>query len=197
MSTPELTQYIQSELERGVNRDAIMQTLLDTGWSQEQINEAFASTQEARAPQPGEQAETKKKGMSGWVKALIALGVLVVLAPVTVIALVVFMSLGTARDRGIDAMVMSNIDQLRNETEIYASENNDSYLGACDSAALLEIFSSINEQSTANCFDSETAWAASATLNDGIFYCADRTGFTGKTAIELASGSTTCPAPIE
>jgi uncharacterized protein Smg (DUF494 family) len=45
MVTPELQNYVQTELARGVQKDVVMQTLLANGWPQEDVESACNSLQ--------------------------------------------------------------------------------------------------------------------------------------------------------
>jgi hypothetical protein len=43
MSNPQLTQYIQTQRAAGVSDDVIRQVLLNSGWLQGDVDEAFSS----------------------------------------------------------------------------------------------------------------------------------------------------------
>ncbi len=49
MNTPELQTYIKQQLEAGITKDAIKQTLIEKQWSEQDINNAFAAMEN---PQP-------------------------------------------------------------------------------------------------------------------------------------------------
>jgi len=59
---------------------------------------------------------------------------LVVIAIIGILSAVVLASLNTARNKGADAAIKSNIDNARAAAELYYDNNSNSYLGVCGAA---------------------------------------------------------------
>ena len=96
---------------------------------------------------------------------------LVVIAIIGILASVVLASLNSARDKGTDAAIKANLNNMRAEAEIVFDDTG-SYATVCTVAA---------EQVTAAgavCADTATAWAAAADLSSasGDAFCVDSTG---------------------
>ncbi len=56
---------------------------------------------------------------------------LVVIAIIGILAAIILASLATARSKGVDAGVKSDMDSVRSQMELYASSNANSYTGGC------------------------------------------------------------------
>ena len=67
-------------------------------------------------------------------KGFTLIELLVVIAIIGLLAAVVLSSLGTARNKGIDATVQTQVSSIRSQAELYASSNGNSYIGVCDAA---------------------------------------------------------------
>jgi hypothetical protein len=52
MVTPELQNYVQTELARGVQKEVLMQTLIANGWPQEDVEAACDSPSQLESPAP-------------------------------------------------------------------------------------------------------------------------------------------------
>ena len=122
---------------------------------------------------------------------------LVVIAIIGILSAVVLASLNTARNKGADASIKSNLDGTRSQSELYFDANATSYLNICTSvsvagvksvydqvfsAAIADGFSGFSRNLGGNanrvvCNDSDTAWAAQAPLKAGTYYCIDSTGY--------------------
>ncbi|HVM73904.1 MAG TPA: type II secretion system protein [Candidatus Paceibacterota bacterium] len=56
---------------------------------------------------------------------------LVVIAIIGILASIILASLGTARSKGIDSGIKSDLGSVRAQMEVYAAGNNNSYSGGC------------------------------------------------------------------
>jgi len=113
---------------------------------------------------------------------------LVVIAIIGILSSVVLASLTTARTKGQDAAVTSQIASLRSQAELYYSSNSNSYTGFCENTTLAgnpsAIMAGITSQvpafskaSETNCVASSTGWAVWAPLPSGVGgFCADSSG---------------------
>ena len=132
---------------------------------------------------------------------------LVVIAIIGILSAVVLASLNTARTRGADAAVKSNLANARAEAELYYDSNTSSYLNVCNTSGSNVIGDSVDAAITAygrsntsydtvaeTCFATATAWAASVPLKTaGLFYCVDSSGDATTTATyKIASGDQDC-----
>ncbi|MHB8860693.1 MAG: type II secretion system protein [Minisyncoccota bacterium] len=151
----------------------------------------------------------KKSRSSGF--TLIEL--LVVIAIIGILSAVVLASLNTARSKGNDAAVMSNIDGIRTQAGIYSSTNGNYGTGGsgCGTAVgtpatLFGDQTVINQVTavkkansggtvTCNVATDGSAYAVSAALvaTPGTFYCVDSAGVaTTTTSNTLSTGNTSC-----
>ena len=136
---------------------------------------------------------------------------LVVIAIIGILSAVVLASLNSARTKGVDAAVKSNIATIQTQAELYYDDNS-SYapttaqaLGACPTAATGNMFSNAtiksaiaNTNSTlasttaVRCYASTgatSAYMVYSSLKQGGFYCVDSTGNATTTA---TVGATSC-----
>ena len=124
---------------------------------------------------------------------------LVVIAIIGILSAVVLASLNTARSKGQDAAIQSDLSTIQTQAEIYYSDTSNSYLGMCADA---DIDRAVDATDTANggsagdvlCYDSATEYAVQSplvadTVND---WCVDSTGYAGKTIIALGVADTAC-----
>ena len=145
---------------------------------------------------------------------------LVVIAIIGVLSSVVLASLNTARNRGADSAVKSNLANARSEAELFYDGNSWSYEGVCATTGANRIGDSVNAAenaydgtvtayadttastwSTAQCHDSANAWAAWVPLKASasgsiVAYCVDSTGASKQVTTVLAGSGTTqyaCP----
>lgn len=137
-------------------------------------------------------------------KGFTLIELLVVIAIIGILSSVVLASLNTARGKGKDAAVQSELNSLRSQAEIYYSDNSSSYSAlftsnntwASATAGVQAILSGINNNTTTHAAGSSaSAWAAQAQLPSDAtkYFCVDSTGTakTGTTA--LTPGNTVCP----
>ena len=154
---------------------------------------------------------TKGHLKQGHVKGFTLIELLVVIAIIGILSSVVLASLNTARNKGNDAAVKSNLADARAQAELYYDANSNSYAGVCNTvaaagvktinasvvaaqtasgAATLNIaYATTGAAGTATCHDSAAGWAAEAPLKAGGFYCVDSTGYAGSTAASTLAGS--------
>ena len=121
---------------------------------------------------------------------------LVVIAIIGILSSVVLSALNTARNRGNDTSIKSNLNGARSQAQLYFDANGNSYLNICTSTTVAGVKSiydqvlaaasaagfttfSRNLGGNANrvvCNDSITEWAVQAPLNTGNYYCIDSAG---------------------
>ncbi len=126
---------------------------------------------------------------------------LVVIAIIGILSSVVLASLNTARNKGADAAIKSNLDNARAQAELYYDDHGG--YGAsnalCTAADGIKTMvegaeSAAGGAANATCGSSATAWAAAGKLkaDSGNSYCVDSTGASMITATALADGTTVC-----
>jgi len=104
---------------------------------------------------------------------------LVVIAIIGILASVVLASLNTARDKGADAAAKSSLNNMRAQAEIvYDGVVPNSYETVCENATVANALAAAGTATanTAECADSDDAWAAEIELKSGSFYCVDSAG---------------------
>ncbi len=136
---------------------------------------------------------------------------LVVIAIIGILASVVLASLNSARDKGADAAIKSNLNNARAQAElVYDSAIPRSYATVCTSGitALLNgavsaggftgvvTTATLQTASTVNCHSAAGTWVASAplkSLSTQSYYCVDNSGKATTGTTPLAAAATTCP----
>jgi len=108
---------------------------------------------------------------------------LVVIAIIGILASVVLASLNTARSKGSDAAIKSNINNARAQAELYYDSYPNAYTNVCTAATGIQKMYTAAETAAggaafAACSSSKIAWAMKARLvsNTGQYYCVDSTG---------------------
>ncbi|MFA5942208.1 MAG: type II secretion system protein [Candidatus Paceibacterota bacterium] len=136
---------------------------------------------------------------------------LVVIAIIGVLSSVVLASLNTARNKGADAAIKSNLAGARAEAEIYYDDATPSYDGVCAVTGANIVGDSVtaaasaggvtftngdataSSATVATCHDSSAGWAAIVPLKAGSAYCVDATGAATTVAVTaLAASDVTC-----
>lgn len=116
---------------------------------------------------------------------------LVVIAIIGILASVVLASLNSARDKGEDAAIKSNLNNIRAQAELFYDDQGD-YLGVCDDPNVAQGVAA----ASGTCNDTEDVWAAFASLSSATTssYCVDSSGTaTTTTTASIDSIDTNCP----
>jgi len=128
-------------------------------------------------------------------KGFTLIELLVVIAIIGILATIVIVNLGKARDKAKDATIKGALSELRAAAEMYYDDNSDSYLNFCTADAdALRIKANIEQNDgTWSCFDSASAFCAQSPLNatGAGSWCVDHQGLSGTTA-NCASGNIKC-----
>jgi prepilin-type N-terminal cleavage/methylation domain-containing protein len=136
---------------------------------------------------------------------------LVVIAIIGILSSVVLASLNTARGKGSDAAIQSNLSNIRAQAEIYYDGNSNNYNLVCaDTNVAAQLASAANASGAtltvtdataqtsaiATCHDNASAWAASVPLktDSSKQWCVDSTGVSAKRNSVLAASAMVCPA---
>ena len=126
-------------------------------------------------------------------KGFTLIELLVVIAIIGILASVVLASLNTAREKGADANIRSNINNMRAQAELYYDSNSLSYTNLCIQPELLSAENSINNAGgTFDCSSNGSEFRISSVLSDGSYFCVDNEGFAGGRITEPTTS--TCPA---
>jgi prepilin-type N-terminal cleavage/methylation domain-containing protein len=122
---------------------------------------------------------------------------LVVIAIIGILASVVLASLNSARDRGADAAIRSNLNNARAQAELYYDANSRTYTTVCTAgtnniSALIAAATGVGG-TAATCANGTNGWAAQKQLLSSTqFYCVDSTGAATTTAASSITASTDC-----
>lgn len=129
---------------------------------------------------------------------------LVVIAIIGVLSAVVLASLNSARTKGTDAAIKSNVDSARAQAELYYDDQPTKvYEGVCTAAAAdLGIAAMVSGATAAGsasvvCDDEDATWILSAQLKTDPtkYWCVDSTGAARQTGAQIVAGTDTeCPA---
>ena len=119
---------------------------------------------------------------------------LVVIAIIGVLSAVVLSSLNSARDKGSNAAIKSNLNNARAQAELYYDSNSNTYTTVCSSgtnniSALITGATNSGGAST-QCGNTSAGWAANSQLKGTAgWYCVDYTGIATTTASDTITAS--------
>ena len=137
------------------------------------------------------------------------LELLVVIAIIGVLAAVVLASLGTSRNKGTDAGIVSNLHSIQVQAEFYYLKNSNTYGSTIDTSCNTNVFSdpvigkaitniqSINRGVSLVCNNTSAAYAVSSILINGsptgqMYWCVDSASNAKYEALPLAANQTKC-----
>lgn len=136
--------------------------------------------------------------MSNSKKGFTLIELLVVIAIIGILSSVVLASLNSARAKGADAAIKSNINNARAQAELYYDNNGQSYANVCTAAAASSSIAAMLSgaqsagSATAVCNTDTlgTKWAMSGSLKTdaAVFYCVDSTGTATTSTMTAKSG---------
>ena len=137
-------------------------------------------------------------------KGFTLIELLVVVSIITLLAGVVLGALSTSRKKSQDSAIKTQMASLRNQAQLYASGNGNSFdnlftsnnTWASADTNVLAILTSINKQSTVHTVGSGmTGWAAQVQLKEDStkYFCIDYASTVKIGTTVLTAGSTSCP----
>lgn len=122
-------------------------------------------------------------------KGFTLIELLVVIAIIGILSSVVLASLNSARSKGSDAAVKSNISNMRAEAELfYDSTGGGAYNGGtgkdfcANDAAWQKVYTSLGGASNVHCIATATTSAMAGKLADNTWFCVDTAGTSATTS---------------
>lgn len=131
-------------------------------------------------------------------KGFTLIELLVVIAIISLLSSVVLASLRSSKDRGANASIKTNLNNMRSQAAVYYTDNNGSYVGVCSDGNFLKARTAVNAASGGSntCNQNASAWALSSPLkvaeSGNNYWCVDWSGSSKGHASALGS-ATTCP----
>jgi len=138
--------------------------------------------------------------MSKFRKGFTLIELLVVIAIIGILSSVVLASLNTAREKGRDTKMKTELVGIRTAAELYFDTTSSSYAGlftsdntcaSVDTTVQLYLTSINNASVSEACFSSANAYAISATLPSGTIWCVDSVG--ANKSVSSPATAATCP----
>lgn len=131
-------------------------------------------------------------------KGFTLIELLVVIAIIGILSSVVLASLNTARDKGADAAIKSNLNGIRAQAEIvYDGATPNSYNSVCENPNVTGALTAARQASggTAICRDGSNdgtadSWAVLAQLKTAGYYCIDYKGNATTSATTIGADNT-------
>jgi len=126
-------------------------------------------------------------------KGFTLIELLVVIAIIGLLAGIVLVSLGGARDSARNARIQASISQFRSAAELFANDaTGNAYTGICADASVSGLRADLSAQSGAAsvCFDAATDYCISSGLVGGANICVSDAGVVG--SIVCAAATTAC-----
>lgn len=132
-------------------------------------------------------------------KGFTLIELLVVIAIIGILSSVVLASLNSARSKGTDASIKSQLAGMRAQAEIYydgtggnkyapGAVNTD--VGVCTADdGIKNMLDSVKKVSTAVCAASSTAWGVTAVLKTGDTWCVDSTGYSATSTAAVVTAT--------
>lgn len=121
---------------------------------------------------------------------------LVVIAIIGILASIVLVSLGAARNKARDVAIKADLSSLRAAAELYATNNNESYLNFSSSADATRAAAGVTANGSAVVWGANAAgtWVACAQLRSTTdYFCVDNVGNAKQGAAACGAASTVCP----
>ena len=120
-------------------------------------------------------------------KGFTLIELLVVIAIIGILSSVVLASLNSARAKGADAAIKSNLNNVRAQAELVYDDANGSYAGVCGHSTVLKVINATG----ATCKSVAGYWVMAAPLKNeaGGFWCVDYTGSAVKRDAELGAAT--------
>ena len=124
-------------------------------------------------------------------KGFTLIELLVVIAIISLLSSIILASLSSARNKGGNAAIKEDLNNIRSQAEIIYSSNS-SYSSVCLNTNVQNMVTAAG----ATCNPSVSAWAAQATLktpeSGNAYWCIDNTG-NGRGDNVALGGGTVCP----
>ena len=116
---------------------------------------------------------------------------LVVIAIIGILSSVVLASLNTARGKGADAAVKSNLNNIRAQAELVYDTAGGTYAGVCADANVAKGGAAAAAAGGGAwvCNNSASAWAGSTALKTANYWCVDSTGSSKSEAAALGAAT--------